>query len=388
MRAAIAVALAFALSAGAAAQAQKESAPAYRGLWVATPFPSFDAPAGEVVTLELSVHNAGLAPQPVQLQLEGVPEGWSASFVGEGKRVRSVFVAPNDKATVRLRLEPSPKATRGSYRFAVVAVGAESRFRLPLELHVGRTLPPRLALRVDLPELRGSPGTEFDFKAAVRNEGGDDAVVRVDAAVPQGFRVRVTEQWGQQELPSFTLKAGEEKTVSVKIQPPFGAKEGRYPVLLAATSGKAEAQREIALEVAGEPRLELAGRDERLSAAAEAGRETAIEIVVANTGSATARDVKLDASTPSGWKVTFQPERIEAIEPNARQTVKALVVPAAKAIAGDYMMTVRASAGGANRSADFRVTVRTSTLWGVVGILVIAAALVVLVAAMLRFGRR
>ena len=52
------------------------------------------------------------------------------------------------------------------------------------------------------------------------------------------------------------------------------------------------------------------------------------------------------------------------------------------------MLTVRAVREGANKSADFRVTVRTSTMWGVVGVLVIAAAAVVLVAAMLRYGRR
>jgi uncharacterized membrane protein len=86
--------------------------------------------------------------------------------------------------------------------------------------------------------------------------------------------------------------------------------------------------------------------------------------------------------------VSFQPDRLEMLAPEQVQTVKALVVPSSKAIAGDYMVPVRAISDGINRSADFRVTVRTSTLWGLVGILVIAAALVVLVAAMLKYGRR
>ena len=53
-----------------------------------------------------------------------------------------------------------------------------------------------------------------------------------------------------------------------------------------------------------------------------------------------------------------------------------------------HSVTMRAEAGEANKSSDFRVTVRTSTLWGLVGVLVIAAALVVLVIAMLKYGRR
>ena len=63
--------------------------------------------------------------------------------------------------------------------------------------------------------------------------------------------------------------------------------------------------------------------------------------------------------------------------------------PAARAIAGDYQTTIRAnSTGGQSESANFRITVLTSTVWGAVGIGVIAAALLVVVFAVARFGRR
>jgi uncharacterized repeat protein (TIGR01451 family) len=361
----------------------------YRGIWVSTPFPSFNIPAGETVTLDLAVHNAGQPPQAVELRLERVPAGWSGAFVGEGKRVQSVFVAPGDKAQVKLRLQPGPKAAGGGkHRFEVVAAGADRQFRLPIELAIGQALPPRLDLRAELPELRGSPSSEFDFKVTVRNDGGDDAAVRIDARVPEGFRARVTEQYGSQELTSVPLKVGEEKTVSVKVTPGYGAKQGRYPVLVQASSEKARAQLELAMEVSGEPQLDITGRGERLSASATAGKESPFEVVVTNRGSAPAQNIKLEATPPSGWKVAFQPERLEALAPEESRTVTALVTPSDKAIAGDYMLTVRAVREGANKSADFRVTVRTSTMWGVVGVLVIAAAAVVLVAAMLRYGRR
>ena len=48
-----------------------------------------------------------------------------------------------------------------------------------------------------------------------------------------------------------------------------------------------------------------------------------------------------------------------------------------------------APAAAANSaSADFRITVTTSTLWGIVGIGIIAIALLVLLGAVARFGRR
>ena len=51
--------------------------------------------------------------------------------------------------------------------------------------------------------------------------------------------------------------------------------------------------------------------------------------------------------------------------------------------------TIRANAaGGQSESANFRITVLTSTLWGAVGIGVIAISLLVVVFAVARFGRR
>lgn len=361
----------------------------YKGIWVSTPYPSFNVAAGETVTLDLDVHNAGLPPQRVGLQLERLPDTWSAVFLGEGKRVQSVFVAPGGKTSVKLRLEPSAKAVDGTNRFEIVAVGGDARFRLPIELATGQSLPPKLTLKPELPELRGSPTSDFEFKVAVRNDGGDDTTVRIDATAPQGFRARLTEQFGSQELTTLPLKVGQEKTVTLKVTPGGKVEEGTYPVGIRATTGKVEALAQLKMEVTGEARLDLTGPGERLSASAVAGEETAVDVIVANNGTAAVQGIKLAANAPSGWKVTFQPERLDALAPNARETVKALVVPASKAIAGDYMLNVRANAeGGANKAADFRITVRTSTLWGIVGVLVIAAALLVLVVAMLRYGRR
>jgi len=70
------------------------------------------------------------------------------------------------------------------------------------------------------------------------------------------------------------------------------------------------------------------------------------------------------------------------------QQIKVTLTPSARAIAGDYQTTIRASsAGGQSASANFRITVLTSTLWGAVGIGVIAVALLA-VFAVARFGRR
>ena len=68
--------------------------------------------------------------------------------------------------------------------------------------------------------------------------------------------------------------------------------------------------------------------------------------------------------------------------------MQALITPPAKAIAGDYVNTLSASTHGETGTANFRVTVTTSTMWGVAGVGIIGAAFLIMVGAVVRFGRR
>jgi len=64
------------------------------------------------------------------------------------------------------------------------------------------------------------------------------------------------------------------------------------------------------------------------------------------------------------------------------------VTPSADAITGDYVTTMTATAPLATATADIRVTVQTSTFWGVLGIGLIAIVLLGLWLVFRRFGRR
>ena len=126
-----------------------------------------------------------------------------------------------------------------------------------------------------------------------------------------------------------------------------------------------------------------------MSGSAYAGQEQNIPLVLHNSGTAPATNVTFSASPPSGWKVTFNPQRVEQVGTNQDAKVTASVTPAAQAINGDYVVTFTASTDdGVSQTADYRLSVLTSTLWGFAGVGVIGAALLVLVGAVGRFGRR
>jgi uncharacterized membrane protein len=176
--------------------------------------------------------------------------------------------------------------------------------------------------------------------------------------------------------------------MKLKVRPPSTIDAGKYEVTARVAAEDATSTTKLVLDISGQPRIEIVGREGVVSARASAGTETSIPIVIGNTGTAPAEDVELSGSAPSGWKVTFEPKNIPRIAPGEVKEAQALLTPTAKAIAGDYVTTIRASSRGEQASQNFRISVTTSTLWGVIGVAVIGIALLVMVGAVARFGRR
>jgi uncharacterized repeat protein (TIGR01451 family) len=172
------------------------------------------------------------------------------------------------------------------------------------------------------------------------------------------------------------------------VRPPNTDAAGKYKVAAKVSADDATATSDLVLDITGQPKIDIAGREGVLSAKASAGQEASIPVILTNSGTAPAEQIELSGTVPTGWKVNFEPKTVDRIAPNETKEVQALVTPAAKAVAGDYVTTVRAAARGESASQSFRVAVTTSTIWGIVGIALIGGALLVMIGAVVWFGRR
>jgi uncharacterized repeat protein (TIGR01451 family) len=386
----LAVGLACAVPLSANAQsATPEAAAKPAGLWLTTNYPEFSAQAGKDVSVDLDLSNHGLPPQRVELGVDGLPDGWTWRIDGGGKPIGAAIAASDDTVNLTLKLTPPAKAEEGKpVAFTVSAKGDGQTLQLPMEVTLTSTEPAKLTMEPKLPALRGTAKSSFDFQVTLKNEGQEDTTVNLLSKAPDGFQVTFKEGYGSQELTSLPVKAGESKDLKISVQPPDTTPAGQYPVTVAASSGDISAHTDLLMDVTGRAEVSLSGPQGRLSGDATAGQERTFTFTLENTGSAPARDVALSASPPSGWKVTFNPEKIENIDPGQTANVGVSMTPSAQAIAGDYMVSLRANGSGASDSASFRVTVRTSTLWGVAGLGVIGAAALMLAFAVTRYGRR
>lgn len=350
-----------------------------------TRFPSQEAAVGDDVTFPLTLR----APdaQVVRLTAESMPNDWTASFRGDGKSVQSAYVLPGEDTNVNLQVTPPRYAQAGSYSFSIVANGENSRASLPIELILMEGAPTGLSLDIDLPTLKGSPDTTFRYNATLENNGAEEANVNIGAEAPGGMQVDF--KLSGQSVTSVPLAAGESKSVSVEVKPFPELPAGAYEINVLAQAGDEQANTTLTAEVSGQVQLALTAPDGRLSAEATVGRETPMQLVVQNTGSAPARNIALSATPPSGWEVTFEPQTIAEIAAGQTVEVTARLKPAEQAVAGDYVVNFSARPeDGPSESAEFRITALTSTLWGLVGIALIAMAVAVVGVAVMRFGRR
>ena len=320
--------------------------------------------------------------------MSGVPSGWTATLLGGGQPVAAAMPASNQSVSLQLRVDVPAGAAMGTQTLTVTAKGGSTEVSLPVAVTLAKELPAKLTLEPQLPSLRGNARSSFEYQLNVKNDSGRNLVVGFSAAGPPNFETSFTEQYGSQEINSMPVEAGQSKTVKLKVRPPTTIGAGTYPVTVKATAEDASADAKVALEIAGQPRLSLAGRDGLVSSRAEAGKETSIPILITNTGTAPADEVELTSTAPSGWKIVFEPKTIDRIPPGQNKEVQALVTPPEKAVAGDYAPTLNVASRGETASQQFRVAVSTSTMWGIVGAGIIGIALLIMVGAVARFGRR
>ena len=359
-----------------------------KGLFLLTDYPAVSVRPGTTSSVNLRLQNYALPPERLELSITGAPQGWTATLIGNGQPVAAVMPATNDKVALELRLDIPKEAPTGTTNLTVTAKGPTTAVTLPVAVTIATDLPAKLTMTPQLPDLRGNSKSTFEFQLNIKNESGKRVLVGLSAQAPQNFDATFTEQYGSQELNAVPLDAGQAKDVKLKIRPPNTVSADKYKVAAKATAEDATVTSDLVIDVTGQPKIDIAGREGILSGSATAGKEARMPILLINSGTAVAEQIELSGSGPTGWKVEFDPKTVDRISPNETKEVQALITPTAKTIAGDYSTNLRASARGESASQNFRVTVTTSTIWGIVGLALIGGALLVMMGSVVWFGRR
>src|SRR5690606_28863263 len=152
--------------------------------------------------------------------------------------------------------------------------------RLPLTLRVTEHAIAPLTVEANLRALRGSSHAVFEYPLKIHNDGNSDMPVSLSAVTPAHAEAFFTESTGSQQLSSQFIKAGASKDVSLTVRMPSSAQPDRYPLKVTVSSTQLSVETDLMLDIVGQPRLRLAGRDGLLSFQAIAGETQVFPLMV------------------------------------------------------------------------------------------------------------
>jgi len=355
-------------------------------LQLSTPYPSVVAQPGTTVKFDLSV--TAPAVSIAQLAVDQLPSGWTTTLRGGGFVVNAVTAAPDTPGKVTAEIAVPADATAGTYSLNVDATDGAGQASLPLSVQVQAEVNSGIGVKADFPSLRGEPGTAFSYTLTVTNNTPSTQTFTFAAEGPQGWTVSASPV-AAANANTVTVDADGTAQVKVTATPPDSVAQGQYPITVTITSDtNGSGQMQLTAEVTGSSKLAIATADQRLNVSGTANSEKRVTLMVGNSGTAAVDSVQFAATPPSGWTVTFDPPTVAEVKPNETTQVVAVIKPAKNALAGDYAVSVRASAGSESSNLDLRYGVKGSQTLGIVAIVIIAITFLGLAWLFRRLGRR
>ena len=369
--------------------ARPATAQAAGGLDLYTDYPGMTAKAGDSLSFDLELDNMGEACD-ASLSVQSLPEGWEGYISGGGGQISRIHV-PNGtaSATATFQLEVPADAAEGSYQVVLAAdAGGGVSDTLTLDLAVSELQVSQGDFSSEYPEQEGAAGTSFSFNATLVNSSGESRSYSLSAQTPSGWQASFKPSGESTQVASIELEPGASQGLTIAVTPPENVEAGEYTIPCSAISGSETLNMELSITVTEKYQMDLTTPDGLLSFSAQAGADSDVTLSITNNGNVALENVNLTSTAPTGWNVSFDTPTIEVVEAGSTVEVTAHVTPSEDALTGDYVVTMRASTSEASDSAEFRVSVETSMVWGVVAVVILAAVLGVIGWIFRKYGRR
>ncbi|WP_178020698.1 NEW3 domain-containing protein [uncultured Paenibacillus sp.] len=347
-----------------------------------TPYLEWSAAPGESVSYTIDLVNHGGSTASANLSLETQSKDWKYELTAGGREVSRLAVKAGETQTFNLDLDVPLQINKGRYVFNLKADDAT----LPLVVNVSEQGTFKTELTLDQANMEGHSDSTFTYSAVLRNRTTQKQTYAFNAQAEQGWDVRFKADGNS--VTSVEVEPNAEKTVTIEVKPPEQIKAGTYEIPIAATSGDTTANAKIEAVVTGTYDMKFSTTDDRLSTDVGAGSERKLTFVVQNTGSAELQDLSFSSSAPTDWEVSFEPSSITTIAPGESKQVQATIKSSKKSLPGDYVVSLTASSANKSANADLRVTVKSSVLWGWVGVLIILAVCGGIYYLFRKYGRR
>lgn len=363
------------------------------GLELTTDYPGMSVKPGDNLSIPISIDNTSGSGMDADVSIASLPEGWEGYLQGGSYQVNRVYVRPGEEgASMTLHLTVPEDLEEGTYTAAIQTSSAGgAQDRLELDFRMNSQKAGAGSFTSEYPKQEGASGTSFSFSTTLINQGLTTKSYSLSSNAPAGWGVSFTPSAESTKIAGIDVESGQSKGITVSVIPPEGIAAGTYDISCSAVSADETLKTDLQVVITGTYGLTLTTPDGRLSFDAYSNKASDVTLHVTNTGNVDLENVAINSSAPSGWTVTYsnlEENVISSIPAGTTTEVIAHVEPGSDAITGDYITSFTASSDSVSGSADFRVSVKTRTLWGVVAVAIILATAGGLGYVFRKYGRR
>ena len=385
-----ALALALTLLASCAMAESLDTAPAAEPyIELSTQYPALTVKAGDSLTFDLDLDNYSGVSQNITLSVAEIPEGWEGTFSAGSNQVSVVHVKNQEvNSDVSFAVDVPLETADGEYIIRLAARGEDFADEMEIALTVSAEEIGESSFTAEYPSQEGDATTDFTFSATLINNTLSSQNYSFTSNAPSGWQVSFQPSGETTSVAALDVEARTTQAMDISVTPPENVEAGTYEIPVTATSVNESMPITLSVTITGSYGLTLSTPSGRLSLDAYANQESAVQLSLTNTGNSDLTNVNLTSSAPTGWTVRFANETIDIIEAGATVETTMYITPGEDAMSGDYATTITARNSDANDSVDFRITVKTETIWGLTGIGVIVVLAVVIGIVMRKYGRR
>lgn len=359
------------------------------GLELYTDYPGISVKAGDSESIAMHVANESGSAVEASLNVVSMPEGWTGYFSGNGSQVSRVHVQNGAEAALTFQLQVPEDAAEGSYTVQLQTVSDTGLTdTVDLTFDIQEVQYSQGTLETEYAEQEGASGTSFSFNTTLINNSAADQSYSLSAEAPEGWQVSFQPSGETTNVASVEVPSSGSQGLTVSVTPLDNAEAGVYTIPVSAVSANDSLSTELKVTITGTYSLALSTPNELLSFDAHVNRESDVTLTVTNNSNVDLQNITLTSSAPSGWNVSFDTSSIDVLEAGATQEITAHVTPGDSAMTGDYVCTFTASCSETSADAQFRVSVKTQTLWGIVAVLIILALVAAVAAVFKKYGRR
>ena len=366
--------------------------------------------------LTVDLYNTTADRRLVKISVDDIPTGWDIAVWDRffDFKVGEIVVeppAPDDTGasqSLRLRVDlPDERPPKGDYSFGLRITSPDGSIEYDSARYTITVPDPPastatgVTATVTYPVLSGPATSEFEFEIVIDNDTGADTAFSLtalaldeDQQVLPGWDITFSPSFGQERvISSISVGDALNERIDVRVTPPRNTPPGTYDIPVIVQDEAASENEEplligLKVTIRGRGDVFLSTDTGLLNLDATAGEEATTTLRLTNFGTGDLAGINLLADAPSGWQVSFEVDSVADLPVDNQIDIVTTVLPAADAIPGDYLVTLRSNHPDTNASLELRVTVAQSTIWGWLGIVLVILVIVILGGLFVRLGRR